>query len=127
MDLGDVSDILNNEVKDLKRRLAESEARRMEQATEIMSLQADLSTAETRIAWMQGAVEQHWRDSRGHNHCVRNNPRLWEKFGLVPRQAGLPPRDEFEAGCRMFLDELYGDSQRWPDFFELLTSGSGSD
>lgn len=96
--------------------LSASEARRLEQAKEIMELQADLSTALTTIAAQKAAVEQHFRDSQGHNHCFRNNPRLWEAFGLTKKPEHLPPEDEFQAGCDRFRAELYSHPERWPDF-----------
>lgn len=96
--------------------LEESEKRRMEQAVQIMALMADLSSAQTEVARLRGLIEQHYRDNEGHNHCWRNNPRLWEGIGLKPKQLRLPPRDEAEAGCAAFWDELYSCPDRWPDF-----------
>ena len=96
--------------------LEESEKRRMELAVQVMTLMADLSSAQTETARLRGLIEQHYRDNEGHNHCWRNNPRLWEGIGLKPKQLKLPPRDEAEAGCTAFWDELYSCPERWPDF-----------
>lgn len=93
--------------------------RRMQLAEENMKLMADLSTAKTKIADQQAAVEQAYRDAQGHNHCWRNWDRLWEAFGLKAKPLGLPPRDEAEAGCKAFWDELYGCPHRWPDFIKI--------
>jgi chromosome segregation ATPase len=92
------------------------EARVLEQAAEIMALQADLSTARTEIATMRGNVEQLHRDSDGHNYCWRNLKRLFEQFGLEATQRSLPPLEEFKAGCEAFQRELFKGEGRWPDF-----------
>lgn len=99
--------------------LDESETRRMEQAAQIMRLMADLSSAKTEIARLRELIAQHYRDNEGHNHCWRNNPRLWEGAGLCPKMLTLPPRDEAEAGCKAFWDELYACPDRWPDFIPV--------
>ena len=96
--------------------LEESEARRMEQASQIMSLMADLSSANTEIARLKELITQHYRDNDGHNHCWRNNHRLWEGVGLRPKTLCLPPRDEAEIGCKEFWDQLYSEPDRYPDF-----------
>lgn len=95
------------------------EIRRLQLAEENMRLMADLSTARTTIANQQAAVAQCHRDAVGHNHCWRNWDRLFEAFGLEPVKKELPPRDEAEAGCKAFWDELYSCSHRWPDFINI--------
>ena len=104
--------------------LHQSEARRMQQATEIMALQADLSTATSKYASLWEKVQQLARDCDGHNMCWMNTERFLAAVGLHARPR-MPPRDEFEAGCRAFQDELYDGSgqDRWPDFFSLATEG----
>ncbi len=96
-----------------------SEARRMEQAAQIMQLMADLSSARTEAAKLQELIAQHHRDNEGHNHCWRNNFRLWEGARLKPKTLQLPPRDEAEHGCKAFWDELYSTPDRWPDFISV--------
>lgn len=94
------------------------EERRLRLASEVMLLQADLSTAQTESATLMGVIGQAYRDSAGHNNCWRNLQRMFEQLGLNP-PATLPPRDEFEAGCRAFQNELYANPGRFPDFIPL--------
>lgn len=105
-------------VNEAKERLHHSELRRMEQASEIMALQADNSTLATEVATLRGYAEQCYRDGQGHNHCWRNVERMFEQFGLQPKRRGLPPLDEFKQGCEAFQCELYKTPERWPDFIE---------
>lgn len=118
---------LQSTIDALIREVRAQDARRLELAAEVMQLQADLSTANTTIANQRAAVEQHFRDSRGHNHCIRNNPRLWEAFGLVQPPERLPPQDEFRAGCEAFRTALYAHPERWPDFMSTTKPASYGD
>lgn len=114
-------DVQKSKIAHLEEKLKKSEDRRMEQSRQIMALMADLSSAKTEAAQLKELITQHWRDNEGHNHCWRNNFRLWEGAGLKPKELRLPPRDEAEEGCRAFWDELYSNPDRWPDFVELPT------
>lgn len=96
--------------------LEESEKRRMELAQENMAIMADLSSARTEIARLEELIKQHYRDNEGHNHCWRNNYRLWEGIGLTPKQLVIPPLDEAMAGCQAFWEQLRAHPERWPDF-----------
>lgn len=105
-------------VAEAKEILRLSELRRMQQASEIMALQADNSTLATKIAEQRSYVAQCYRDGQGHNHCWRNVERMFEQFGLKPKRRDLPPLDEFKQGCESFQCELYKAPERWPDFIE---------
>lgn len=102
-------------------------ARVLEQAREIMALQADLSTARTEIATLRGYVEQCYRDAEGHNHCWRNVERLFEQFGLKAKRRALPPLAEFKAGCEAFQCAVYTEPERWPDFVDSPAAIAMSD
>ncbi len=104
---------------ELRGQIAALEDRRMVQARQIMVLMADLSTARTETARLQGAIEQLYRDSDGHNHCWMNVQRLFQAAGLKPKRLCLPPKDEALAGCVAFWDAYYAEPERWPDFIEL--------
>ena len=96
--------------------LAAQEARRMELAKENMLLMAELSTARTKIAEQQAAVEQYWRDSDGHNYCWVNPKRLFAAFGLIPKPLKLPPLDERMEGCKEFWRSFDANPCQFPDF-----------
>lgn len=110
----------------LKKERDTAKARVLEQAAEIMTLQADCSTLATEVATLRGHVAQAYRDGQGHNHCWRNIERLFEQFGLKLKRRGLPPLEEFKAGCEAFQCELYEHPERWPDFIPLST-GNGEE
>lgn len=76
--------------------------REQTQATQIMTLMAEMSTLQTELARVRGLIEQHYRDNERHNHCWRNNHRLWEGISLMPKALTLPPREEAEHGCKVF-------------------------
>jgi hypothetical protein len=86
------------------------------QAAQIMTLMAEKSSVETELVRVRGLIEQHYRDNEGHNHCWRNNHRLWEGIGLRPKTLNLPPRQEAEHGCKVFWDQLYSEPNIYPDF-----------
>lgn len=100
MDASDVLLIQQNQILSLRKQLEEAQRRILEQAVEIMELQATLSNSQKQVG----------------------QQKLWEQFGLQAKRAQLPPRIEFEAGCRAFQDQVY--SSEWSDFFELMSSGS---
>ena len=56
-------------------------------------------------------ITQEWIDQHGHERCWYY-PDLFERIAecleVVPTVGpGLPPRAEFEAGCRRYQDEQY--------------------
>lgn len=58
------------------------------------------------------AIVQEWLDKQGHDRCWWY-PELFERLAEVLElkatvPARLPPRCEFEAGCRRFTDSQYG-------------------
>jgi hypothetical protein len=58
------------------------------------------------------AVLREWLDKQGHDRC-HYYPEIFNElsqlFGLkATKEAALPPRKEFEAGCARFADEEYG-------------------
>lgn len=58
------------------------------------------------------AVLARWTTQQGHDRCWYYPDlfrQLAETLGVeLPPPAGLPPRAEFEAGCRRYQDEEYG-------------------
>lgn len=64
------------------------------------------SCAETR------KIIQEWMDKQGHERCWYYPDlftRLAGLFALTPKvEPGLPPREEFEEGCRRYQKEQFG-------------------
>lgn len=58
---------------------------------------------------------QSWLDQQGHNRCWYYPElfvKLAEKLGLkMTDEPSLPPRAEFEAGCKRYQIEEFGESQ----------------
>lgn len=56
-------------------------------------------------------IVSEWLGKQGHDKC-HFYPELFkqlaEVLGLKAPEAELPPRAEFEAGCKRYQDELYG-------------------
>lgn len=61
-------------------------------------------------------IVQTWIDQQGHDRCWYYPDlfrRLASLFGLpATKEPRLPPRNEFEAGCRRYQDEEYGAGNR---------------
>jgi hypothetical protein len=57
------------------------------------------------------AIIQEWLDQQGHDRCWYYPElfnRLARELGLTSTRApGLPSREEFEEGCRQYIDEQY--------------------
>lgn len=57
------------------------------------------------------AIVQEWLDQQGHDRCwyyPELFSRLVLELELTPtREPSLPPREEFERGCRQYTDEQY--------------------
>lgn len=85
----------------------------------IVDLQAEVVELTATINNYLNAVQQHYDASYGHNHCFRNDEVLWEYFGIKPRRTEVPPREEFEEGCKHYADCLYSDPTRAEEFFEI--------
>lgn len=67
------------------------------------------------LAEVAGLLQQ-WVDKQGHDRC-HYYPDIFQAIcrvlGVKPRQdPGLPPRAEFEQGCRRYQREQYGDDPR---------------
>ena len=66
------------------------------------------------IAAVRSALEE-WAALQGHDLC-HWHPRVLETIaaalGIERASAVLPPRAEFEEGCRRYQDELYGPRSR---------------
>lgn len=68
------------------------------------------------------AITQEWADKQGHERCHYYPElfrRLAEILGIKSQvEACLPPRSEFEKGCRRYQDEEYGTPWRQSDNLE---------
>ena len=57
-------------------------------------------------------IVQEWTDQQGHDRCWYYPDlyrRIIDVLGIEPKLAlGLPPRPEFERGCKRYQDEEYG-------------------
>lgn len=60
------------------------------------------------------AVVERWLDKQGHERCWYY-PELFSELAALlglgrgkVLDPGLPPREEFEAGCKRYQDEQYG-------------------
>lgn len=63
-------------------------------------------------------IVQSWADKQGHDRCWYY-PELFEKLaailGVTPKVSpNLPPRHEFERGCREYQDKEFGNRQTNP-------------
>ncbi|NCO11070.1 hypothetical protein CO038_02765 [Candidatus Pacearchaeota archaeon CG_4_9_14_0_2_um_filter_39_13] len=61
-------------------------------------------------------VVQEWTDKQGHERCWYY-PELFKRlagiFEITPTlDPSLPPRQEFEEGCRRYQDEEYAANQQ---------------
>ena len=59
------------------------------------------------------AILQEWANKQGHERCHWHPEVLQELadvFGIKPTvEPKLPPRAEFEIGCKQYQDEQYGE------------------
>jgi hypothetical protein len=74
-----------------------------------------MSTADEKIKRIE-AIIQEWVDKQGHERCWYY-PELFRELGRVldihpSVQPGLPPRAEFEEGCRRYQEEEYAKGKR---------------
>lgn len=65
----------------------------------------------TKVAQATGLLQQ-WVDQQSHDRCWYYPEifrQLCDLFGVQPTlQPGLPPRPEFELGCKRYQDEEFG-------------------
>jgi hypothetical protein len=61
------------------------------------------------------AIVQQWVDEQGHERCWYYPDLFRELAALMDvtptREPALPPRAEFERGCKRYQDEEYQDRQ----------------
>jgi hypothetical protein len=60
-------------------------------------------------------ITQSWLDQQGHNRCWYY-PELFQKLATVLNlkievDPSLPPKSEFEEGCKKYQQEEYGDKK----------------
>lgn len=73
-------------------------------------LAADLNEALDAVARYRVEVERlrqeirDHRDSRGHDRCWLNDRALYEALGEPIPDPGMPARDKFLEGCRVYVD-----------------------
>lgn len=75
-------------------------------------------------------ITQTWLDQQGHNRCWYYPElfvRLAELLGLkMTVQPSLPPRAEFEAGCKRYQHEEFGNEGQVSRDEHAHVEGSGS-
>lgn len=63
------------------------------------------------------SIIQEWSEKQGHDRCWYYPDlfnQLVELFGMELKSGCLPPRAEFESGCRRYQDEEYAEIDQQP-------------